>query len=70
MAKIGTSVHSPENNQPAGNITSSTASPRFGAIALAVLKRPFDQPGTQLIAKQGADSINVTVSNLPFLSDS
>lgn len=66
----GTAVRSFENSQPAGIITSTTASPRFGPIALAVLKRPFDQPGTQLIAKQGANSINATVLNLPFLSDS
>ena len=70
MVNAGTTVQSLENNQAAGIITSSTASPRFGPIALAVLKRPFDQPGTQLIATQGANNISVTVSNLPFFSDS
>jgi folate-binding protein YgfZ len=65
----GRPVHSPEKDQSAGVITSTTTSPRFGPIALAVLKRPFDQPGTQLIAKRNANSINATVSTLPFLSD-
>jgi len=70
MVNTGTTVKSHENNQPAGIITSTTASPRFGPIALAVLKRPFDQPGTQLIATQGDNNISATVTNLPFFPDS
>jgi folate-binding protein YgfZ len=69
MVNAGRPVHSPEKDQSAGVITSTTTSPRFGPIALAMLKRPFDQPRTQLIAKRNANSINATVSSLPFLSD-
>jgi folate-binding protein YgfZ len=70
LVDSGTPVQSLDNNQPVGIITSTTTSPRFGPIAMAVLKRPFDQPGTQLIAKHDKRSINATVSTLPFLSDS
>ena len=67
--KSGALVKNPENSQPVGNVTSAITSPRFGPIALAILKRPQDKAGTELIAEYGANSINATVSSLPFLSD-
>ena len=39
-----------EDGQPAGVVTSAVHSPRFGPIALAVLRRPSDQPGVHLHA--------------------
>lgn len=37
-----------EDERPAGVLTSYADSPRFGPIGLAVIKRPFDQPGIRL----------------------
>ena len=37
-------------DKPAGEITSAAVSPRFGAVALAVVKRPYFEPGTILMA--------------------
>jgi folate-binding protein YgfZ len=39
-----------------GEVTSTAASPKLGAIALAVLRRPYDEPGTKLELKQ--DQVN------------
>jgi len=51
----------------AGVITSAAISPRFGPIALAVLRRPYDQPGTILQAKTSSDQgVTARVTTLPF----
>jgi folate-binding protein YgfZ len=64
--ELGESLYPRDKNQPVGKITSIAQSPRFGFIALAILKRPYDQPGSELrVAEQEAD-ISGTVSSLPF----
>jgi folate-binding protein YgfZ len=45
-----------------GEVTSSVLSPRFGAIALAYVRRPCDAPGTRLRVSGGS----VEVAGLPF----
>jgi folate-binding protein YgfZ len=35
--------------RPVGLLTSAVQSPRFGPLALAVIKRPYHQPGTGVI---------------------
>ncbi len=40
--------------KPAGTLTSFSQSPRFGPIALAILKRPYFQPGTQVAVGSAA----------------
>jgi folate-binding protein YgfZ len=54
--------------KPAGTLTSTAVSPRFGAIGLAIVKRPHDQPGTTLAAGDSAATSNVpaVISALPF----
>jgi len=52
--------------KPAGEISSQTISPRFGAIALAVLKRPFHEPGTEVVIQHGDQIIRAVVTGLPF----
>lgn len=49
-----------------GQITSTVVSPRFGPVALAVIKRPFYEPGTPLLAGEKGQSITASVSGLPF----
>jgi folate-binding protein YgfZ len=48
----------------AGSVTSVVKSPRFGAIALAVIKRPHNKPGTEVAV--GEDEIPARVNELPF----
>jgi len=51
----------------AGVITSSAQSPRFGIIALAMLKRPHDLPGTRLeVEDEKGNRSPARVVDLPF----
>ena len=52
--------------KPAGTLTSFAQSPRFGPIALAILKRPYFQPGTQVAVGSPASETGATVVSLPF----
>jgi tRNA-modifying protein YgfZ len=52
------------DDSPAGRITTQVESPRHGRIALAVLKRPFNQPGTVLYT--AAAQVEAVVTELPF----
>lgn len=66
-ARSGDRLWPAGGGQPVGTVTSAVRSPRFGPIALAVLRRPFHQPGTQLLAgsnQEGAVAASVTA--LPF----
>jgi folate-binding protein YgfZ len=55
------------DGKPAGTLTSSAVSPRFGAIGLAIVKRPHDQPGVLLAAGETPeDGVPGIVSALPF----
>jgi folate-binding protein YgfZ len=54
----------------AGWITSATWSDRLGKnIALGYVKRPFNNPGAQLNARAGEETVAVKIVNLPFKSD-
>ena len=50
----------------AGTVTSAAASPRFGPLALAVIKRPHFAPGTAVAVQAGGTSVTGTVVALPF----
>jgi tRNA-modifying protein YgfZ len=52
--------------KPAGTLTSFTQSARFGPIALAMLKRPFFQPGTQVAVGGATSELSAKVVSLPF----
>lgn len=51
-----------------GAVTSFAQSPVYGPIALAILKRPFHEPGREVQVGAG-EGIRATVSGLPFSSD-
>lgn len=55
-------------DKAAGVVTSSAQSPRFGSIALAMVKKPHDLPGT-LLEAQEADGARIPVRTvaLPFV---
>jgi folate-binding protein YgfZ len=48
--------------KPAGVITSAGSSPRFGPVALAILRRPHHEPGTSV----EIGGIHGQVISLPF----
>lgn len=51
----------------AGLLTSSVLSPRFGPLGLAVVKRPYYEPGTVLeLEKGGGDIVYARVAELPL----
>jgi folate-binding protein YgfZ len=57
LSKDGTEV---------GQVTSSVRSPRFGLIALAYVKRGFQEAGTALRVEPPLDGRTATVTALPF----
>ncbi len=50
----------------AGEVTSAAVSPRFGPLALAVIKRPHFAPGTAISVAVDGGSVAGTVVALPF----
>ena len=62
----GDPVWSQEEERVAGTVTSAVNSPRFGHIALAILRRPFLSPGTDLIVGDKERGVGATVAGLPF----
>lgn len=58
----------PDNDREIGWITSAVRSDRLGKyLGLGYLKRPFNQPGTEVIAKVGENKpLSLCVANLPF----
>jgi folate-binding protein YgfZ len=54
------------DGKPAGTLTSFAQSPRFGPIALAIVKRPYFQPGTRVAVGSVASEASATVVSLPF----
>ena len=64
--KIGDPLYPLDKQQPVGKVTSSVISPRFGPIALAIIKRPFHQPGNELLSGDGRQSITAKTTALPF----
>jgi folate-binding protein YgfZ len=61
LPALRTPVQDPEGRR-VGEVTSAVLSPRFGAIALAFVRRPWDAPGTRLRVGDGS----AEVTSLPF----
>jgi len=64
-AQPGEILYSPEEDRQVGTITSTGVSPRLGPLALAILRRPFDEPGRP-VALGGNNGPVATVVSLPF----
>jgi tRNA-modifying protein YgfZ len=65
-ARPGDNVYPLDQDRPIGKITSVATSPRFGPIALAVIRRPFNQIGSEVGYRDDKHSCRATVSDLPF----
>jgi glycine cleavage system aminomethyltransferase T len=55
-----------EEERSAGTVTSVANSPRFGHIALAILRRPHHIPGNVLRVGGRENAIRASVTGLPF----
>ena len=55
-----------EDNKNIGEITSYAHSPRFGHIALAVVRKPHHDPGTELVVTGKGADILASVAALPI----
>ncbi len=52
--------------QSAGTVTSTVQSPQFGPIALAMIKRPHHEIGTEVTVGEQGSATRGTVSGIPF----
>ena len=66
VPQIGDTLYPLDKKQPIGKITSMALSHRFGPIALAIVKRPFHQPGNELVTHDEEQSITAVTTALPF----
>ena len=66
IPQIGDTLYPLDKEQPVGKITSMALSQRFGPIALAIVKRPFHQPGNELVTHDEEQSITAVTTALPF----
>lgn len=67
-APAGSEVWAGESGEvkPAGKVTSSVNSGLYGAISLAVIRRPYFEPGTKVSIRNGEEMVPATVCELPF----
>ena len=63
---LGERLWPPQEERPAGSVTSAAISPRFGPIALGIIRRPFDEPGTRLAVGEPSGDRFAMVTALPF----
>lgn len=59
-------LYAQDSGKPVGTVTSAVLSPRFGSIALAVVKRPYHEPGTGLLLKLNNQEMKILTNELPF----
>jgi folate-binding protein YgfZ len=62
----GDPIWSADDGKPAGTLTSAAQSPRFGSIALAIVKRPYNRPGTAVVVGEKGVGVRAKVTSLPF----
>ena len=65
-AQIGDTLYPPDSRQPVGKVTSFANSPRYGQVALAIIKRPFYETGNELVAGEKELGTLATTTELPF----
>lgn len=59
-------LYAQDSGQPVGTVTSAVVSPRFGSIALAVVKRPYHEPETRLFMTIDNLQMKTVTDELPF----
>ena len=68
LVEPGDSLRMADEDRTVGEITSVAWSPRFGPIALAIIRRPYHFPGTRLRLGGQARDRQAIVIALPFQS--
>jgi folate-binding protein YgfZ len=64
--ELGDTLYPPDSQQPVGKVTSVGISPRFGPVALAIVKRPFHEAGNELVTGDKGEGILAKTTDLPF----
>lgn len=64
-AEAGLEVLSADEDHPIGTITSAVLSPRLGPIAMAMLRRPYEEAGS-MVRVGGDKETGAIVASLPF----
>ncbi len=64
--KAGERIAPHGESKTVGGVTSSANSPRFGHISLAVIRKPYHKPGTEVIIGDEGEGVSATVTSLPF----
>ena len=64
-AEANQGIFSADEGRPIGIITSAVLSPRLGPIALAVMRRPYNEAGSK-VRVGDSDGVPATVESLPF----
>ena len=66
LAQIGDTLYPRDTQQPVGKVTSLAVSPRFGPVALAIVKRPFYEAGNELVIGEKSEGVLAKTVELPF----
>jgi folate-binding protein YgfZ len=66
IPQVGDTLYPHESQQPIGKVTSVALSPRFGPVALAIIKRPYYEAGNELVVGGKAEGILAKITELPF----
>lgn len=66
LVRENETLYAQDSGQPVGTVTSAVLSPRFGSIALAVVKRPYHEPKTGLLLKIDNFEMKTVTDELPF----
>jgi folate-binding protein YgfZ len=65
-AELGDRLYPHDSQQPVGKVTSVAISPRFGPVALAIIKRPFHEAGNELFTGDQGKGILDKTTEIPF----
>jgi glycine cleavage system aminomethyltransferase T len=63
----GQTIYLPAEDKPGGKLTSVADSPRFGCIALGIVRKSLAEPGTKILAGDLGNPIEGMVRELPFV---
>lgn len=67
--KPGERIASWPDGKSIGEITSYTYSPRFGHIAMAILRKPYHEPDTEIAVERDGSEVQAKIRRLPFVQE-
>lgn len=64
--EAGARLLTPADDKNVGEVTSYAHSPRFGHIALAIVRKPHHETGTEMVITGSGEDVHASVTSLPF----